>query len=113
MIPNAGRLNKRATIQAPAAGSPDAYGDVPLVWSDVATVWCSITPSGSGETVDGPRTRHTTLYDVVMRYHPDVTPRCRLKWNDRGTTRYLQIESRIDVEALGGRLELSCVEVDG
>ena len=111
MIGNAGTLNKRVTIQAPTAGTQDTYGDVPLVWSDVATVWASVTPTAAGELTDDPRVRHETQYAVTMRWHPDVTPRCRLKWVNRGTTRYLQIGGRIDVDELGGRLELTCSEV--
>lgn len=111
MIGNAGTLNRRVTIQAPAGGTQDSHGDVPLVWTDVATVWASIVPTGAGESVDEPRVRHTTTFAVTMRFHPDVTPRCRLKWHDRGRTRYLQIGGLIDVEELGGRLELTCVEV--
>jgi head-tail adaptor len=111
MIGNAGELNRRATIQKPAGGTQDGHGDVPLVWSDVATVWCAIIPTAAGESAEEPRVRHTTTFAVTMRYHPDVSPECRLKWFDRGRTRYLQIVGVLDVEEAGGRLELTCVEV--
>ncbi len=111
MIRNAGELNRRAMIQKPAGGTQDEHGDVPLVWSDVGAVWCSIVPTSAGESMDEPRVRHSTTFAVTMRYHPDVSPECRLKWHDRGRTRYLHIGAMIDVDEAGGRLELTCVEV--
>lgn len=47
MTPTAGKLNRRVTYQDLTDGAPNALGQVPDVWSTVATVWAEVrSPSG-------------------------------------------------------------------
>ena len=46
---DAGRLDRRVTIQRITSRTQDAYGGEVAVWSDLATVWAEVRPISDGE----------------------------------------------------------------
>jgi SPP1 family predicted phage head-tail adaptor len=83
-----GEMRQRVTIQADA-GAPDAYGDTPESWRDVAanpTVPAEVIATTGREAVNAQQTRAIVSWRVRMRYRPDVTPAHRFVFNGRVLT---------------------------
>lgn len=80
---NAGALRQLVTIQQPVAGSSDNYGQPAVTWSDVATCYAAIEPTGGVEQFRGLQLRATTTHLVRLRFHAAVTSAMRLKWGSR------------------------------
>lgn len=61
------QLNKRITLQAPAAGQ-DAWGEPLTGWTDVAKVWASIIDISGREYIAAAAVQHTVQTKITIRY---------------------------------------------
>lgn len=73
----AGRLNKRVILQAPATGQ-DANGEPIVGWSDVATVWASITDISGREFVAAEAGQNKIQTKIGIRYRTGILPSMRV-----------------------------------
>lgn len=106
MIVPLGRLRERIVLQQ-AAVSIDASGDPAYAWSDVATVWARVEPSGGGVETVADRRTSIAAYEVTIRWRAGVSARQRLVWRGR----YLQIERVENADERRERLTLDCRDV--
>ena len=100
-----GDLRQRVTIES-AVVSSDGYGGRPKSWVPVATVWAKVEPLRGREYFEAHQIKTEVTHRVIIRYRPDVTPQMRIKVGSR----YLMIESVIDIEERHRFLELICRE---
>lgn len=101
---NAGELDQRLTLQSPA-GTPDALGQVPPGWTDVATVWGSATPLRGRELEAAAAMQSDAVVRFRIRWRSDVTRAWRVLW--RGVA-YAIVSDPIDVRGQRCALELMC-----
>ena len=73
----AGRLNKRITIQSPATGQ-DATGEPTTGWTDVATVWASIVDVSGREYVAAGGMQNSAQTKITIRYRAGIVPSMRV-----------------------------------
>ena len=73
----AGRLNKRITIQSPATGQ-DATGEPTTGWTDVATVWASIVDVSGREYVAAGGLQNSAQTKITIRYRAGIVPSMRV-----------------------------------
>jgi SPP1 family predicted phage head-tail adaptor len=73
----AGRLNKRITIQAHAVGQ-DANGEPLKTWTDVCTVWASITDVTGREFLAAEAVQNTAQTKIGIRYRAGILPAMRV-----------------------------------
>lgn len=78
----AGKLRERITIQSETS-TPDGGGGYTVGWNNVATVFAQVKPQRGKEALEAMQMRDTQLYDVVIRYRADVTPKHRISWGSR------------------------------
>ncbi len=84
---NAGRLNRRITIEQRTAGV-DAWGQRLTTWTTVATCWADVramSGSAAAERVAADRETSVTAYSMRIRWRTDVTAGMRVSM---GTTRF-------------------------
>lgn len=103
MIVQPGRMRERVVLQQ-AAVTVDASGDPAYAWSDVATLWSRVEPSGGGVEVSADRRSAIEAYEVTIRWRTGVSARQRLVWRGR----YLQIERVENADERRQRLTLEC-----
>lgn len=90
---NAGRLNRRITIQSKTV-TRDAYGGESISWTDVATVWAAVLPIRGREYVAIREAGAELTTRFVIRYRQGVTPAMRVV---HGSANY-DIEQVIDTD---------------
>lgn len=91
----AGLLRQRITIQQKTLTKND-YGEPIATWSDLYSVWASISPRAGREYIEGGGIQaQDQTYTVEMRYQKSVTPEMRVKFTDPRTNsvRYFDIEA--------------------
>ena len=72
-----GTLNRRVTIQAPAAGQ-DANGDPVTGFTDVATVWASVDDISGREFLSATAGQNKVNTKIGIRYRPGILPSMRV-----------------------------------
>jgi SPP1 family predicted phage head-tail adaptor len=87
IIGNAGQLRHRVCIDAPDPGAPDQYGQSPVAWKTLASVWAAIEDTaGEGLTVETAATRSTLNHArITLRHVPGLTVNHTIRF---GKTRY-------------------------
>lgn len=73
----AGKLKHRITLQRPAAGQ-DAYGQPLTGWTDVATVWASITDMTGREYIAAAAVQASVQTRITIRYRADIVAAMRV-----------------------------------
>lgn len=79
---NAGRLNKRITLQRRETvrkPSGQRVGE----WVDVATIWAEVNCTDSKTVSDDGVILHEGLYRFYIRWRAGITPDMRVKWGSR------------------------------
>lgn len=104
----AGKLDKRVTLQQREAVSPDrtSSGAPDKAWADVAEVWASIEPLRGRELFAADAVQSKVSVRIRIRYRAGVTAAMRVV---RGSTVY-NIEAVINPRAANVELELMCSE---
>jgi head-tail adaptor len=105
-----GMLRLPMTAQNPVR-TVDSFGQASEAWINVATLHCHIEVASTTEVMDdrGPAVR--TDWRILSSYHPSVTTRSRLIWNDRGNDRTFNIRACWDRDQRRRRLEIEATEV--
>lgn len=105
---NAGKLNKRITIQEPTSGSParNAYNEKNVVWADFAELWAEIIPLIGREFWAQQQVQSEVTIKVRIRYKSGVLPTMRVVYG----ARTLYIKSVIDVDEAHKEMVLMCSE---
>jgi SPP1 family predicted phage head-tail adaptor len=104
----AGRLRHRVTIQAPADGADDRYGQPAETFSDWKTEWMSVEPLSGREFFEGRAQLGEEAVRFRGRYRSGVTNRYRLVFNDvtYAIVSVINIgERNVEVEYIGTRLK--------
>lgn len=81
-------------------------GGFTQTYSEIATVWCKITPLTGREKMQYAQVYPTAAYKIVMRYRPDVNTEMKLFRNNK----YWNILSVNDVDTMQDELELLAEE---
>tara|TARA_R100000655_G_scaffold99311_1_gene143113 strand:+ start:162 stop:482 length:321 start_codon:yes stop_codon:yes gene_type:complete len=102
----AGALRHRLIIQS-VGNTLDDYGDLSNSYSNVATVWGSISPISGGEQEIADEITGVVTHRVKIRYKSGVTCQDRISYNSRT----FQIESVRNWDERNIFLELLCKEV--
>lgn len=107
---NIGRLTHRVTLQRPG-GTRDAVGERQTTWTDVATVWASVTPTSTAERNIAAQAHSFVTHRVTIRYGSEwatIDASWRVKFGDR----HMPIEGIRNLEEGGRWFELVCTEGD-
>jgi head-tail adaptor len=105
-----GMLRHSMTVQNPVR-TVDAYGQGAEAWVNVGTLRCHAEQMRTGDVVDdlGPAIR--TDWRIIANWHPDVSTRSRLLWDDGTTTRTFNLRACWDRDSRRRRLEIEATEV--
>ena len=74
-----GNLRHRVTIQSPTRSAAAGGGGV-VTWSEVATVFASIEPTGGNERVFGDQNEGVVTHKIMMRFRRDVSFKNRITY---------------------------------
>jgi SPP1 family predicted phage head-tail adaptor len=99
----AGTLNRKVTIQEPAAVQ-DAAGQPIPTWTTLATVWANIRSLNGLETIKGGAESSVAKASIRIRYRTDVTAAMRVV---HGSTTY-EIKAVLPDVAGKQHLDLAC-----
>lgn len=102
---NIGKMRHRITFQRQEDGK-DALGGYEDEWTDVATTWAQISPVSGREYFSQVR-ENVVSHKIYCRYRPGITPKMRIKYNDR----IFRIISVINWEERNEGLTIMCEEV--
>jgi SPP1 family predicted phage head-tail adaptor len=102
---DAGRLDKRVTIQSQAS-TRNAIGEPVKSWSDFATVWAGVEPLQGREFWAQQQVQSAVTIRVRIRSLAGVTPAMRITFGSR----VLNIEAVIDPRERGEEMQLMCSE---
>ena len=104
---DAGKLNRRITIQAPSEAK-DPYGQPFNVWRDVVTTWAAITAPTSREIYSlGPGFTAQITHKVVIRYREGISSAMRVAYRGR----IFQIQAISDPDEGCVQLIMMCLEI--
>ncbi|MFN3424889.1 MAG: phage head closure protein [Novosphingobium meiothermophilum] len=97
---NAGRLNRRARIEA-LTDTADGQGGFTRVWAELGGVgnggvWIEARPAGGNATLEAGVNLQTQAWSFTMRFRSDVTTAMRLAADWLPAGHYIAIESLND-----------------
>jgi SPP1 family predicted phage head-tail adaptor len=101
----AGRLDKRVTIQSQAS-TRNSIGEPVQTWSDVATIWASVEPVQGREFWAQQQVQSEVTTRVRIRYREGVTASMRVLYGSR----VYDIRSVIDPKERHEEMQLMCSE---
>ena len=108
-----GNMKNKLEIQS-STQTADGGGSYETTWSKVATVFGSITPRSSDETVFADKLRDKKVNKIVIRFRNGITTKNRLVQNFRregvSTQRIFVIKGVLNVGNRFKYLELDCEE---
>lgn len=89
----------------------DALGQGSESWVTVANLPCHAEQMQTSDAMDdgGPAVR--TDWRIIAAFHPGVSTRSRLVWNDNGTERTFNLRGCWDRDGRRRRLEIDATEV--
>lgn len=79
----AGKLNKRVTIQKPVRSKDPDYGDFKTDWVDVSDVWASIEPLSAREFIAAQAAQSEVVARIVIRHRKDIDSTMRILHKDK------------------------------
>ncbi len=74
-----GGMRHRVVIQSPTRTSDGGGGGV-VSWSDVATVFASIEPTGGNERFFGDQNEGRITHNIILRFRRDVSHKNRIRY---------------------------------
>ena len=104
----AGTLRHRVTLQSPA-GSRDSVGERTTTWTDVATVWASVSPLTARELIAAGQPMGEVSHRVRMR-HAAVIAALDSSWRVKFGERCLVVQGVRNIDERGREFELLCSE---
>jgi SPP1 family predicted phage head-tail adaptor len=102
----AGRLNKRVTLQSHGI-TQDANGTPVEGWSDVATVWAAVEPLSGREFFAAAQVQAEQMQRITIRYRAGIDTAMRVAWAGR----LFDITAVIDWRERHEFLQLMCREL--
>lgn len=105
MVMKIGKLRQRVTIQEYVA-TRDSFGAEVPAWTDVATVWASVTPVSGKEYFASAQVNAEVSTKITMRYLAGITPKMRVVFE----ARTFEIISVLNFEERDIELNLMCKE---
>lgn len=105
-----GMLRHRMTVQNPVR-TIDAFGQGAEAWVSVGEINAHAEQMQTGDAIDdgGPAIR--TDWRILATWHPEVSTRSRLLWNDGTTDRTFNVRACWDRDNKRRRLEMNVTEV--
>lgn len=100
---DAGRLDKRVTIQSMTA-TRNAIGEPVEAWADVATVWAAVEPVQGREFWEQQQVQSEVTTRIRIRYRAGVTAAMRVTYGGR----FYNIKSVIDPRERHDEMQLMC-----
>jgi len=82
MAVNIGRLDRRIVIQQ-ATETQNSSGEVISTWSDLATVWASVRPARTVESVQGDQEHAVRETVFRVRRRADITEKMRVSYDGK------------------------------
>ncbi|MDK1261288.1 phage head closure protein [Cronobacter sakazakii] len=79
----AGKLNKRITLQKPVKTQSQATGAVANGWDDVAELWANVTDLSARDFVAARAGQNEVTTRITIRWRDDVTDKHRILYRDR------------------------------
>lgn len=107
----AGRLDKRVTIQTLVESSDGAGGQNRSWAAGALTVWASVEPGTGREFAAAQQLQPELSHIVTIRYRTGITPKMRIKYMAGGVTRTFSIHSLVDPLERHEQLQLYCSEI--
>ncbi len=105
---DAGKLDRRATIQSPNDVSEPDYGSEQLSWETVATVWATVRDGVGSERITENVRVLTRRTEITIRWRDGITSDMRVVLDDGRT---FQIVSIAEVRRVS--LTMLCEQYDG
>lgn len=102
----AGNLRHRVTIQRSTDALDATTQEITQTWTTLATVWAEVLDMSGSERFRAAQVQPGATVTVRIRYRDDVTSKMRI----RHGSRYLNIESVIDMEGRNRERLLICSE---
>ncbi len=102
---NAGDFNKRITLQIKTVTRGN-YGVETIVWSDVATIWAKVESLRGREYFEAQQIQNENYVRITIRFRKNITPELRVKYGSK----YLDIQSVINIDEANNHIELMCIE---
>lgn len=106
----AGRLNKRVTLQS-RSDADDGGGGSEVTYADAVSLDAAIEPGQGREFVQAQQLVPELSHTVTIRFRKSVTPKHRFKYVANGEVRLFAIHAMIDPEERHEQLVLLCSEV--
>ena len=104
-----GKYREVLWLQMPV-GTQDAYGAVPLVYSQYATVRAAVIPLSGQDLWQAQQVRPEVTTRVEMRYYPGVEVRHRFVYA-KATNRVLNILYIFAVDEINAEMQMLCREL--
>lgn len=82
MAVNIGRLDRRVVIEQ-AAETQNSSGEAVPTWSELATVWASVRPARTVESVQGDQEHAVRETVFRVRHRTDVTEKMRVSYGGK------------------------------
>ena len=79
----AGKLNKRITLQKPVKTQSSATGAVVNGWADVAELWANVTDLSARDFVAAQAGQSEVTTRITIRWRQDVTDKHRILYRGR------------------------------
>ncbi len=103
---DAGQLRTQLVLEDPVE-TPDGQGGFAVAWTERATVWAMVEPSGSRAALFADRAAVLSTHRIWLRHRDDVRPGQRLK---RGVQSY-RIDQAEDADGTRRYLILKATEI--
>jgi SPP1 family predicted phage head-tail adaptor len=105
---NAGKLNKRISIERSVAGSPavNEFGEPVVIWDELAEVWAAAEPLSGREFWAQQQVQSEITTRFRIRYRTDILTGMRVVYNSA----IYMIKSIIDPLEEHEELQLMCSE---
>lgn len=101
----AGQKRHRITIETPTS-TQDGQGASAITWGTLVKTWAAIWPLRGREFFESKQLGGEISHRLRIRYYPGIGIKERIKFG----TRYLKINSIIDLDERNEELELMCTE---
>lgn len=82
MLSRVGTMRERVDIYSQAQTVDDA-GSITTAWTNVATTWARMTPTGASGVTLAERDDAVRYYTMTIRYMSDIGTNSRVIWRDR------------------------------
>lgn len=79
----AGKLNKRITLQKPVKTQSSVTGAVVNGWADLAEIWANVTDVSARDFVAAQAGQSEVTTRIIIRWRDDVTDKHRILYHGR------------------------------